>query len=309
MKKWALSALTFAAAATLAGCADNSETVATSTGGDVTKDELYTAMKDYIGEETLQRLIIVDLLENEVGKNEYAKEADAEARTTMANYGGEEQFMYILSQSGFSSVKDYTDQLYMNKLLVDVVKSRTEFTDDEVQAYYDATEPNIEASHILVADEALAKDLIKQLNEGADFAELAKENSSDSSAENGGELGSFGRGQMVTEFEDAAFALKDGEYSKEPVQSQHGFHIIKRTATAEKEAFDAAAVKEKMMEEKLADYTKLQEVMVSLVEESDVKIKDEDLEGALDSYKKTEEVEESTQESTVEESATEESAE
>ena len=307
MKKWALSALTFAAAATLAGCADNSETVATSTGGDVTKDELYAAMKDYVGEETLQRLIIVGLLEDEVGKNEYAKEADAEARTTMANYGGEEQFMYILSQSGFSSVKDYTDQLYMNKLLVDVVKSRTDFTDEEVQAYYDAIEPNLQASHILVDDEELAKDLIKQLDEGADFAELAKEHSSDSSAENGGELGSFGRGQMVAEFEDAVFALKDGEYSKEPVQSQYGFHVIKRTATDEKEAFDAEAVKEKMMEEKLADYTKLQEVMVSLVEESDVKIKDEDLKGALDSYKKTEEVEET--ESATEESETEESAE
>lgn len=60
MKKWALSALTLAAAATLAGCADNSETVATSKGGDVTRDELYEAMKEYIGEETLERLIIVD---------------------------------------------------------------------------------------------------------------------------------------------------------------------------------------------------------------------------------------------------------
>lgn len=308
MKKWALSALTFAAAATLAGCADNSETVATSNGGDVTKEELYTAMKDYIGEETLQRLIIVDLLEAEVGENEYLAEADAEARSTMANYGGEEQFMYILSQSGFSSVQDYTDQLYMNKLLVDVVESRTEFTDEEVQAFYDAIEPNIQASHILVEDEALAKDIIKQLDGGADFSELAKEHSSDTTAEKGGDLGSFGRGQMVAEFEEAAFALKDGEYTKEPVQSQYGYHIIKRNGTDEKEAFDAEAVKQKMMDETLADYAKLQEVMVALVEEADIKIKDSDLEGAMDSYKASEELEEGSDAAT-EESATKESAE
>lgn len=302
MKKWALSALTFAAAATLAACADNSETVATSKAGDVTKDELYDAMKDYVGEETLQRLIIVDLLEAEVGENEYYAEADAEARSTMANYGGEDQFMYVLSQSGFSSVKDYTDQLYMNKLLVDVVKARTEFTDEEAQAYYDAIEPTIQASHILVDDEALAKDIIKKLDGGADFAELAKEYSSDSSAENGGDLGSFGRGKMVAEFETAAFALKDGEYTKEPVQSQFGYHIIKRTGTDEKEAFDAETVKGQMMDEVLADYAKLQEIMVALVEEADVKIKDEDLKGAMDSYKASEEVESS-------DAATSESAE
>lgn len=248
-------------------------------------------------------------MEAEVGENDFAAEADAEARSTMANYGGEEQFMYILSQSGFSSVQDYTDQLYMNKLLVEVVKSRTEFTDEEVQAFYDAIEPNIQASHILVEDEELAKDLIKQLDEGADFAELAKEHSTDTSAENGGELGSFGRGKMVAEFEEAVFALKDGEYTKEPVQSQFGYHIIKRTATDEKEAFDAETVKGQMMDEALADYTKLQQVMTELVEEADVDIKDDDLEGAMDNYKATEEIEESTDESAVEESTSESAVE
>lgn len=308
MKKLALSALTFAAAATLAGCADNSETVATSKGGDVTKEEFYETMKDYIGEETLQRMMIVDLLEAEVGENEYYAEADAEARSTMANYGGEEQFLYILKQSGFSTIQDYTDQLYMNKLLVDIVESRTEFTDEEVQAYYDGIESNIQASHILVDDEKLAKDIIKKLDGGADFAELAKEHSSDTSAEQGGDLGSFGRGQMVVEFEEAAFALKDGEYTKEPVQSQYGYHIIKRTGTDEKEEFDAEAIKQQMMDETLADYNKLQEVMVSLVEEADIDIKDKDLEGAMDAYKPAEEVEEAaTEESGA--AATEESAE
>lgn len=297
MKKIVVSALTLATAVTLAGCSDDSKAVATAPGGDITQEDLYGTMKDYIGEETLQRLLIIDLLEAEVGDNDYYSEADAEARATMAEYGGEDQFMYVLSQSGFSSVQDYVDQVYMNNLLVDVVENRTEFTDEELQAYYDNAEPKIQASHILVDDEKLAKDLIKQLDEGADFAELAKENSSDGSAAEGGALGSFGPGEMVPEFEAAVYELKKDEYTKEPVQSQYGFHVIKRTGTDEKEEFDAEAIKEQMMAEKLADFNYLQEVLVELVAEADVKIKDDDLKGALDAYKPAEEVAEPEAES------------
>ena len=83
------------------------------------------------------------------------------------------------------------------------------------------------ASHILVADEAKAKELIKQLNDGASFEELAKENSTDNTAEKGGDLGYFAQTDVVPEFGDAAFALSPGEITKEPIQSQFGYHIIK----------------------------------------------------------------------------------
>lgn len=83
------------------------------------------------------------------------------------------------------------------------------------------------ARHILVGleDEALAKDIYKQLMDGADFAQLAMTFSNDGTAANGGDLGWFGTGQMVPEFEQAAFALKPGEYSQ-PVKTQYGWHII-----------------------------------------------------------------------------------
>ena len=103
--------------------------------------------------------------------------------------------------------------------------------DDEAKKIYDAKvadmkpEDEIHARHILVATEAEAKEVQERLKKGEDFATVAKEKSKDPSAE-GGDLGFFGRGQMLKPFEDAAFSLKEGEISN-PVQTQLGWHIIK----------------------------------------------------------------------------------
>ncbi len=92
----------------------------------------------------------------------------------------------------------------------------------------------VEARHILVKTQAEAEAIIKKLNHGANFAALAKKDSIDPGASNGGELGWFSQTQMVPAFAAAAFALKPGEYTKTPVQTQFGWHVIlcegKRTA-------------------------------------------------------------------------------
>ncbi|ORE91934.1 peptidylprolyl isomerase [Acuticoccus yangtzensis] len=106
-------------------------------------------------------------------------------------------------------------------------------TEEAVKSRYDEEvaklpKEQLSASHILVETEEEAKDLIAQLNDGADFAKLAEEHSKDpGSAARGGSLGNFTRGRMVKPFEDAAFALEVGEITEEPVQSQFGWHIIK----------------------------------------------------------------------------------
>lgn len=127
------------------------------------------------------------------------------------------------------------------------IQSETGVSDAELRAYYDAHKNEFErvrARHILVhikgapgaktdkpelteeQAKAKAEDLRKQLLAGADFAKLAKDNSDDTvSAEKGGDLGYFRRGQMVAEFEKAAFALKPKEVS-EPVKSAFGYHLI-----------------------------------------------------------------------------------
>jgi peptidyl-prolyl cis-trans isomerase C len=84
----------------------------------------------------------------------------------------------------------------------------------------------VQARHILVKTEAQAKSIIEQLNHGASFAKLAQKDSIDPGAANGGELGWFAQTQMVPAFANAAFALKPGQYTKTPVQSQFGWHVI-----------------------------------------------------------------------------------
>ena len=87
----------------------------------------------------------------------------------------------------------------------------------------------VRASHILVPSEREANRILEELRKGKDFAETAKRHSSCPSGKSGGDLGFFGKGQMVKEFEDAAFSLKAGELSK-PIKTRFGFHIIKVTA-------------------------------------------------------------------------------
>lgn len=106
-------------------------------------------------------------------------------------------------------------------------------TEEAARAEYDkfvaAFKPQeeVHASHILVESEDKAKELKAELDKGADFATLAKANSIDPGKDNGGDLGFFAKGQMVPEFETAAFALKNPGDISEPVKSQFGWHIIK----------------------------------------------------------------------------------
>ncbi len=106
-------------------------------------------------------------------------------------------------------------------------------TDEEIRARYDAqiaaTPPvnEVKARHILVKTQEEALAIVKRLEAGEKFEDIAKAVSTDpGSGANGGDLGWFGPGQMVPEFEKAAFGLEVGAYTKEPVQSQFGFHII-----------------------------------------------------------------------------------
>ena len=106
-------------------------------------------------------------------------------------------------------------------------------TEDEIAAAYDRfiadsdSREEISARHILVEEEQAALDLIEKLKGGADFAALAQEFSTGPSGPKGGDLGYFGRGQMVPDFETAAFDLEIGTFSAAPVQTQFGWHVIK----------------------------------------------------------------------------------
>ncbi|WP_170443904.1 peptidylprolyl isomerase [Ruegeria arenilitoris] len=124
-------------------------------------------------------------------------------------------------------------------------------TDDAIQAAYDAQfadfqgEDEFNASHILVATEDEAKEITAQLDDGADFAELAKEKSTGPSGPNGGALGWFGKGQMVPEFEQAVIGLEKGQVS-DPVQTQFGWHVVVLNDKRKSEAPEFAAVRDEL---------------------------------------------------------------
>lgn len=106
-------------------------------------------------------------------------------------------------------------------------------SDEALKKRYDkmvtgmASNEEVHARHILLKTEDDAKAVIKELSKGADFAELAKKKSTGPSGPNGGDLGFFGKGQMVPEFEKAAFAMSKGAVSPDPVKTQFGYHVIK----------------------------------------------------------------------------------
>ncbi len=89
-----------------------------------------------------------------------------------------------------------------------------------------SSQEEMQASHILVDTLEQATELVDQLNKGSDFADLARQHSKGPSGANGGDLGYFSTGQMVPAFEESAFKLSEGEYTKNPVKTQFGWHII-----------------------------------------------------------------------------------
>ncbi len=173
---------------------------------------------------------------------------------------------------------------YFKKHVVDTV------TDADVKARYDKEvaalpkQEEVHARHILVKTEDEAKDVIKQLDAGKSFADLAKEKSTDPNKADGGDLGYFTKGRMVKEFEEAAFALDKGTYTKTPVKTDFGYHVIlvddKRDAAPP--AFDQ--VKDQVRQLVMRD--KYLALLASAKEKSKVEITDEALRKGYDDANK-----------------------
>ncbi len=154
-------------------------------------------------------------------------------------------------ESKFNESKDSFAKLglkekdYLSFFDIQILQTKLQ---DAITADVPHTETQVWARHILVSDEATALNIIEKLKSGEDFAALAQEFSTDGSASTGGDLGWFGLGAMVPEFETAAFALeKPGDYTLTPVKSEFGFHIIQLIAKQDRpltaDQYDAAKSK------------------------------------------------------------------
>ena len=149
-------------------------------------------------------------------------------------------------------------------------------TDKEMKKVYDeqigkADPKEYKARHILVKDEATAKKIIKQLNDGANFEELAKTESTGPSGKNGGDLGWFSAAQMVPEFSKAVASMKKGTHSQKPVKTQFGWHIIKLEDSRKRELPKFEAVKKQIAP--MIQNKRLQEYVLQLRSKAKIEIK------------------------------------
>ena len=246
------------------------------------------------------KLISDDMKANKIEIDD--KDVNDAFLNSVKQFGGQEQFDKMLDDYNMDveKFKDTVRKDLMYQKHKEWFTKEHPVTDEEIKNYYEDNKDQFakrDASHILVEDEKTAKEIKEKLDNGEDFAKLAKEYSKDSAnAENGGNLGTFSKGQMVKEFEDAVFNLKEGEISN-PVKTQFGYHIIKLNKVADSVEDNKEAITNALTDKKYADYIKeLNEKANVVTESAKSENKENDLEQAPDKEKDSEEKTEDTEE-------------
>lgn len=267
--------------------ADESKVIAETSAGNITQEELYEAMKDRFGEQVLRELVSEKVLSE---KYEVTEEEVQERLEELKQQLGPE-FEAAMAQSGFKSEEQLSQTLRISMLQEKAATESVEVSAEEIKEYYDQMKPEIRASHILVDDVETANEVKKKLDEGADFAELATEYSTDpGSAPNGGDLEWFGAGVMLPEFEQAAYSLEVNQIS-EPVQSTYGFHIIKVTDKKEKEPLEdiEAELKEELLLSKVQQQGIVETAVQKELDNANIKVNESSLKETFEKEKETEE--------------------
>jgi len=215
---------------------------------DITIGHLFEALSRELG-----FLVLETALDGDIIRSQFSVDA-AEVDEMMEEYREEfgDEFDAVLEGAGFETEADFWTVLEEMLLGRAMLEARLETPSDEtLMARYEMLSPTVSGSHILVDDYDFAQELIARLEAADDFesvfAELAQEYSDCPSGANGGDLGSWERGQMVPEFDNAVFNMAVGDFTSEPVETQFGFHIIFKTGEETLLSF------EEMREDLLAD--------------------------------------------------------
>ena len=258
---------------------DGKEVVASIDNYNVTAEDVYAELKDKYGVSTVVNKIdeaIADAeITDEKDAKEYAETQIKAIKTQYEQYGMD--FSEALTSAGYKNedelkkviISDYKKELVLNNYVKD------NLSENEIKKYYDnEIYGEMTVKHILIKpvvtddmtdeekknaeNEAFekAKKLIKELDNGADFETLAKENSDDAgTASQGGLFANFTKQGVSESFFDASLNLKDNEYTKEPVKSSYGYHVILKVSQNEKPNLDDVIddIKETLASNKLKD--------------------------------------------------------
>ncbi|MCG3088671.1 peptidylprolyl isomerase [Sporosarcina cyprini] len=280
MKKTLIAVSLATSVLALSACSDkkaSDEVIASTKYGNITQADFYEEMKDAIGVQVVENMLLQKAIEHEYKVDD--KELEEAIKQQKDMYG--DNFDLYLQQNGITEKffeKNVKSQL-LQKKLVDSLK----VTDEQIKTGIENAKTELHARHILVKDEKTAKEVLQKLKDGGDFAKLAKEYSTEDKAnETGGDLGWFGQGKMVPEFEAAAYKLKKGEIS-EPVKTSFGYHIIELLDTRKVEIEKTDEELKAEVEDNLTRAA-FEARLKELLEKADVEIKEEEFQHALDAY-------------------------
>ncbi len=240
----------------------NEKILAVSAGHEITEQELNDLIANYPPEQQIylsSPQAKDELLEQLIGFHLFSKLAEEK------KIKESQEFKETLAKMENELASHMAATGIMNQVTV---------AEKEVKAYFDAnpaqfaSKEQVKAKHILVDEEAMAQKIAGELEEGKAFEEAAREYSTCPSKENGGDLGYFGRGQMVPEFEKAAFEGAVGELIG-PVKTQFGYHLIQIDDKKEEKAADFSAIKDQLADTLLQQ--KKQTVYMETVKELEEK--------------------------------------
>lgn len=297
----------------LTGCGtaklkNGEQIIAKLDGYTISADDLFKEMKNKYARNVMIELIDTYILNKEYKDEDYASATQSQVDSYKAQTG--DSFLEtIKSQFGLNSEKEFYNYVLMFVKQQQAIKdyAKTVITESEIKSFYDKDYiSDYKSSHILIKadstdaatveeqtaaeEKALkeAKNIINKLNKGEDFAALAKKYSDDEGTkEKGGDLGWVSQGSLVTEYEKAIVSLKNGEYTKEPVKSAYGYHVILRVDMKKKPSLKTATAKiTELLANKLVQTdTKLSvKAMENLRKEYNLSIKDSGLDDQYKQY-------------------------
>lgn len=223
-------------------------------------------------------------------EEELDKQSKEKLDEVKGSFDNDEAYQSALKEAGITE-EDFLKELRLSvisKIVYDDIVKDLEVNEDEITAYYNEHQSSytegtnkINPAHILVKTEEEAKDIIKKLDEGADFAALAKEFGTDGTAEKGGDLGwiNYDSTEYDKTFLLAAISLEKGKYSPTPVHTQFGYHIIKCLDKEEYPVKPLADVKEEVKQAVLEEkqYNKYVEVVTEWQKAANIKVYEDKL--------------------------------
>lgn len=282
---------------TLAGCGKASQTdqanqqvVAQYAKKKITQQDFYQALKaEPSAKQVLANLLIYGAMKDAYGNKIDETKVTAAYKSYQSRYGN--QFAAYLEENGYTK-KTFKQTLRLNYLSEAALKAQIKPTTAQLKDAWKTYQPKITVQHILTTSEDTAKTVIAQLQQGADFAELAQKYSVDNTtASTGGKKAAFDSTDKNVDstFKDAAYKLKDGEFTTTPVKTTSGYEVIQMIKHPAKGTFKAskAALTAVLYQKWESSTTVMKNVISQVLKDENVKIKDKDLQSALNAYKGT----------------------